>query len=440
VTAQKKSAKTKPATVPAKAGRVVQGEPVLRVPLTRARAHWWRLQGLASPASAPIAEVIAKTGWLRTLGGVEVYLAARARKPKCGRAELDAASEALDVQVVPAVRSCIYLLPRVHVPLALRFADALWRKRTERDLERAGSSWKEVAEVADAVRGALDRPLNTDGLRKALPAGSVRSLGDRGKKVGLSSPLPVALRDLEFSGEVERTLEGGRLDTERYLWRRPKKNPVKGAKLTSTEAELAASIAEIFFSQMGATTTRHFAEWAGLSLTDAKAALAGLPLTPVAVDGYAEDAFVLTSQASDLQKAEADSGKVTLLAFEDNYTTVHGGPALFTEAAHHGMRVESWGMGQATTLGAAKHLSNRGVLAGDRLVGFWEFDPEVGEIVVALLDKVPAATRSKIDAACDALARFLKDELGHARSFTLDTDEMLRKRAQGLRTLAKSRK
>jgi len=49
----------------------------------------------------------------------------------------------------------------------------------------------------------------------------VRSLGEKGKKLGLSSTLPPALRTLEFEGRIERTLEGGRLDSERYLWRLP---------------------------------------------------------------------------------------------------------------------------------------------------------------------------------------------------------------------------
>jgi hypothetical protein len=54
-------------------------EPALRVDLSRARAFWHRRQGLAEPVGGTLEEVVTSTGWPRTLGGVDVYLAVRAR-------------------------------------------------------------------------------------------------------------------------------------------------------------------------------------------------------------------------------------------------------------------------------------------------------------------------------------------------------------------------
>src|SRR5262249_53121959 len=162
--------------------------------------------------------------------GVDAYLAVRARAPKMTRADLEALVEASRVQVIPAVRGCIYLVPRAHVALALRFAEDMVKKRNERELEKVGVTAKEIAEAGKAIVKAIGRAAMTaDALRKALPAGAVRSLGEVGKKVGISSTLPVALRELEFQGKIERALEGGRLDTERYAWRIPKKSPFDGA-------------------------------------------------------------------------------------------------------------------------------------------------------------------------------------------------------------------
>jgi hypothetical protein len=97
--------------------------PALSLSLDRARAFWHRKQGLAEPGKGSIEEVVASTSWPRTLGGVDVYLAIRARMPGLHRQELDEAVAQSRIQVIPAVRGCIYVVPRTQVPLVLRFAE-----------------------------------------------------------------------------------------------------------------------------------------------------------------------------------------------------------------------------------------------------------------------------------------------------------------------------
>ena len=107
------------------------------IDLDRARAFWFQRQGLATPAGAKanLAEVVARTGWIRTLGGADVYLAARARVAGLGRAAMDAAVEADALRVIPSVRGCIYLVPGADVPWVLRIAQEAWRPRAEREVE-----------------------------------------------------------------------------------------------------------------------------------------------------------------------------------------------------------------------------------------------------------------------------------------------------------------
>jgi len=58
--------------------------------LAQARALWWQKQAIGDAIrKGPLASVLGAAGWLRTLGGSDVYLAARARRPGLGRAELD---------------------------------------------------------------------------------------------------------------------------------------------------------------------------------------------------------------------------------------------------------------------------------------------------------------------------------------------------------------
>src|SRR6185295_3555016 len=106
---------------------------------------WVARQELVASTRDPIDAVIARTGWLRTLGGIDVYLSARARRAGLAPKDLDSASAKLAVQIVPAVRGCIYLVPRKDVPLALRIAAALARPRNERELGKVRVPPKEIA-------------------------------------------------------------------------------------------------------------------------------------------------------------------------------------------------------------------------------------------------------------------------------------------------------
>lgn len=410
--------------------------PALTLSLDRARAHWHRKQGLAEPLSGSLEEVVSATAWPRTLGGVDVYLAVRARVPGLKRPQLDEAVAQSRLQVIPAVRGCIYLVPRAEVPLVLRIAEEQYRKRADREHEKVGIAPSELADVGEAVLKALRKgPLSTDALRKALPEGTVRSLGEKGKKVGLSSTLPPAVRHLEFEGKVERTLEGGRLDSERYLWRLPAKNPYTGAKVPSEPVERHVRLAATFFRQAGPATVENFTTWTALSQRDARAAMARLPLVPVAVEGFSEEAWVLEDELARLREPAPPPTSLAMLPAEDGFVAFRGGPAALTEPKHHGREIPVWGNTKGGTLGDARHMFMRGLFDGDRLVGLWEFDPDAGAVVFGTFDTLAPKRRKAVQALAEDVGTFLREELGHARSFVIDTDEAIRARAALVKAL-----
>lgn len=416
------AANATPAEAAAPARSTAARRPLPSCELAQARARWHARQGLAGPADGPVAAVIATTGWPRTLGGIDVYLATQARVAGLRRADLDTAVASGELQVVPAVRGCIYLVPRAVAALCLRVAEEKWRPRTDREIVKAGTTWSEIDEVAAAARAALAAgPLTTDGLRRALPPGLSRSLGEAGKKVGISSPLPLALRVLEFAGQIERTLPGGRLDTERYEWRLSASRP-QPADVPATATERFTRLAALFFAAAAPATLKDFAGWAGLSGREAQAAVAALPLMPMQVPGYAAEALGF---AEDLQPAPP-SQAVSFLSFDDNYLTFHGGPAVLTEPAQHGRALPAWGAPGSSTLGQARHATLRTVLCGPRIVGFWEYDPDARHVVYATFDK--SDQEPALSTAAESLTALLRDELKHGRSFNLDTDDELRTR------------
>jgi len=404
--------------------------------LDRARAHWYVRQALTAAHPGPIEDVLAATGWGRTLGGVDVYLALRARKPDMTRAELDSAVEASRAQVIPAARGCIYLVPRAHVPLALRIAEELARKRLDAELVKAGVKPGEMEALGKQIVKTLRAPLGTDALRKALPAGAVRSLGEQGKKIGISSTLPPALRLLEFEGAIERTLEGGRLDTERYLWRVPAKSPFAGARVPSDAPARHAELAGIFAAQFGPVSTADFASWSGFSKRVAQAAIERRGLAPVRVDGYAEEAWALEEDLPVLAKPARDVAAVSFLSFEDGYLTPHGGTAAVTDPRYHQREMKSWGMPGKTKLGEAAHIQTRAMVLDGLIAGFWEYDAAQREVVYAPFEPLPAKRKPEVKRAAQQVAAFIGDQLGHARSFSLDTDELVRQRAADIRQQA----
>ncbi|MCC7535278.1 MAG: winged helix DNA-binding domain-containing protein [Deltaproteobacteria bacterium] len=407
-----------------------------RVDLSTARAFWHSKQGLGRAPAGSLAEVVAKTGWLRTLGGADVYLAAKARVPAMRRADLDAATTAMDLRVLPAVRGCIYLVPRAHAPLAMRFAEGIWRKNASRDLAKVGVPWREIEAVAKAAEDTLAAgPLSTDALRRAMPTGSVRSFGEAGKKVGISSPLPLALRSLEFAGAVERTLEGGKLDSERYLWRRAARSPFDGVSVPQDAAGLARALTEIFVAQMGPVTAKHVAEWAGIGLTEAREAARELGLLEVEVTGYADDALVSPDEIDALARARPAESAVSFLSFEDNYFVPHGGPGLYVDPAHHDLEVHEWGSVRRATLGTSRHLASRSIVLGTTIGGFWELDPDRGHLELGFLESPSPAIRDRVEVVATSIAQFLTDEIGHGHAFSLDTDDSLRERLRVVRKL-----
>jgi len=340
------------------------------------------------------------------------------------RAELDGAVAKGELRVVPAVRGCIYLVPSAIVADLMALNAETWRQSTTKDLAKIGKKLDVVDKLAPSVLAALTEPVDTAGLRKKV---EVASFGDAGKKIGLSSPLPLALRMLELDGRVERTLEGGQLDSERYLWKRVSTKPTIG---TGDLAKRLANVIEAFIGFAAPFTIAQLAAWSGRSQRDLKPIVADLA-TAVTIDGMGE----AWAAKSDLQPAPAPKG-ISLLAFEDNYLVNHG-LGVVTDPAYHDVEIDIWSSSnkKAETLGEAKHVVGRTILVDGMIVGFWEVDPKTKGAVRHVFAKQPKAIVAKIDDLVHATATFMLDELGTARVASNDTMDDVQRRADRIRKL-----
>jgi hypothetical protein len=392
--------------------------------------------GWPVPRAPKLPAQLAAAGHLRTLGGADVYLAARARFPKLRRSDLDSLVADAEFCVTPAARGCIYLVPQQDRALCLSVARDLSRARDERDAKKAGIRPGELDAVAEAAVAALrtQGPLTTDGLRRELGPNVVRSLGDAGKKVGVSSTLPPALRLLEFAGRIVRTPVDGQLDHEKYEWRATDRDPFADAALPEDAPARHGRLLEHFVARAGVTTLPLFAAWSGLAQRDAKLALAHAEHELVAAEGLDDEALATPQLGSLLKKLAKADEQIALLPFEDNLVHLAGGLGAFVDSAAHDLKVPTWGdMKQKNAterLGDAKHVMFRSILAEGRVCGFWEYDPDTQDVVTHLFDPPGKAVRTAIGEAAADLATFLRGQLGHGHSFSLDTDDELRRRTK----------
>jgi len=390
---------------------------------TKLRAWWFWRQGLdGSLAGASAAEVLERSGWSRSVGGVGPYLTLFSRAG-IGRAVADEAVAKLAIHELPAARGCTYVVPASDFALAL----AVGRELDQGDMKQAmklGVTEAEIEQLCDAVRKALfNGPLEPEEIRQAT-GNAARSLGEEGKKKGLTTTLPLALGRLQARGDIRRMPVNGRLDQQRYKYVLWKPNPLARQKGDSTAA--FRELARRFFRWVGPATVAEFQWFIGLGVKATKEILEPLKLAPVEagsdrlllpedVDAWkrfkvpGKPQFVLVSSldpiAANRRDLKSFLDKKDLARFPAGRTAAAG--SSFSDLPHHA-------------------IFDRG-----RLVGLWEFDAEKGELVAATF----GARDQALDAAIKRTEAFVRDELGDARSFSLDSPKRRAPRIAALKKL-----
>lgn len=391
----------------------------------RLRAWWWTRQGLdGSLRGAAPEAVLDRSGWARSVGGAGPYLGlfARARIP---RAEADAAAAALRIHELPAARGCTYVLPARDFAIGLRAAQA-FADGEMRVARRLGVTDEEVERLGEAVVAAVDGVvLEPDAIRDAT-GGAWRSLGEEGRKKGVTTTLPLALGRLQARGLIRRVPVNGRLDQQRYGYTRWSPGPLDGPE-TSPE-EVATALARRFFEWVGPATMAELQWFTALGVKVLREAVAPLGLVPA--EGF-PDRLILPE--------EADAFRACRPAAEPQYALVGSLDAISaTRRDVQGLLGESdrgrrvLGETGEKPLGGLADLPGHAVLDRGRLIGLWEYDPEAGELVWATFQpNRDAALNSRVEET----ESFVREQLGDARSFSLDSPKSRRPRLEALRRM-----
>lgn len=375
------------------------------------RAWWAQRQGLdGSLLGLSAAAVLERTGWARSVGGVGPYLTLFARAG-LGRTAIDAAVADLAIHELPSARGCTYVVPAADYALALQvgqgFGDAAQVAVAKK---HCGVTDAELDNLGTAVVDALAvGPLDPRALRETL-GDRVRNLGAEGKKRGVTTTLPLALGTLQAEGVIRRIPVGGRLDQQRYRYARWERNPRATSR---SDEEAHSALAQRFFRWIGPATVGHFQWFSGLGVKAARAAIAPLGLVLIAPD---DDRLIFPDDREALLSFVAPTEPhYSLVSAADGISLLRRDARSLLDPADAAHPI--FGDGQRSV--GLTDLPHHAILDRGRLIGLWEYDTTRQQIVWATFDPPTAALR-------DAVARtaaFVRDDLGDARSFSLDSPE-----------------
>lgn len=387
-------------------------------------AHRQGLDGSLDDKSSA-EEVLDRAGWARSVGGVSPYLTLFSRAG-ITREQADSDAAKLKIYELPSARGCTYVLPASDFALGLAAGQAFTGEI--KTAAKLGVTAKEIDKLCEAVVAALEKsPLDPDGLR-AASGKLVRNLGEEGKKKGLTTTLPVALEKLQASGDIRRVPANGRFDQQRYQYALWRPNPLRAFKLSPEQVQ--TELARRYFGWIGPASLAGFQTFSGLGVKAAKAALEPLKLEPIEIAPGDQRFFLPGDRAKfDLFRPPKEA-RYSLLGSIDSLFLRDFKETLDAKDLERKVRVDS-GM---KAIEALTDMPSHAIVDRGRLVGLWEYDPATESIAWLAFVKKDKALQE----AVTRTENFVRDQLGDARSFSLDSPKSRAPRIAALRAAAAS--
>jgi len=392
------------------------------------QAWWFSRQGLAEPdLSLTSAQVLERSGWARSVGGVNPYLTLFSR---AGISQETAERNVADLEIheLPSARGCTYVVPRSEFALALKVGQGFGEESEISQAKRfLGFTDLELDRLIDKVLAALQgKPKDPRELREIVGE-HVTNFGDAGKKRGITTSLPLALGRLQAGGHIRRVPVNGRLDQQRYAYALWDPSPLEGFSLSQEEALL--ELGKRYFRWIGPATTANFQTFSGQGVKAAKETVAQLGLVPLEEGG---DYLLFPEDRDSLLSFKRPQDPIYALVAGIDSILLHRRNVVDHVADEDMMRDAAGEKGMLAPVGHLVDLNNHAILDRGRIVGLWEYDPSAAAI--AWHSFVPR--NQDLDAAVARTEAFVRDQLGDARSFSLDSPESRAPKIQAIREMA----
>lgn len=393
-------------------------------PAIHLRAWWAARQGLLTrdERQSP-ATILERTGWARSVAGVNPYMTLFARAGT-SRAATEQAVASREIYELPSARGCTYVVPRADFALALRVGQGFGSvTEIQAAKKHLGVTDTELERLCAQVLVALAAGPQDPAALKATLGDTVRNLGEAGKKRGTTTTLPLALGHLQAHGQILRQPVDGRLDQQRYAYVRWTDSPLSADTRSAEEAYI--ELARRYFAWISPASAAHFQWFSGLGVKAARAAMAPLGLVPLAPDS---PLLLLPADREALAAFEPPSEPVyRLLAGIDGLFLLRRDVSGLLDARDAARKFV--GDRGAVELGGLQDLTSHAIVDRGRVIGLWEYDIEAEAIAWTSFIEPTAELRAEV-ARTEA---FVRDQLGDARSFSLDSPDKRRPRIDALR-------
>ena len=387
----------------------------------RLRAWWAHRQGLdGTLAGATAAEVLEQTGWARSVGGVGPYLTLFARAGT-SREAADQAVANLDIHELPSARGCTYVVPASEFALALKCGES-FTSGERKTAHKLGVTDREIEKLSAAVLKALEKgPLDPEEIREATGSAS-RHLGEEGKKKGMITTLPLALGELQASGDIRRVPVNGRLDQQRYRYIRWRPNPL--AKFTLPPEQVQTELARRYFRWTGPATIAEYQWFSALTGKAAKAAI-----EPLKLETVAGDRLMLSEDRAQFEAFQIPKHpQYAMVSVADGICLLRRNLSSLIDVKDYEHKLhQREGAG-----GGVLDLPSHAIFDRGRLVGLWEYDPAAESL--AWMSFIPK--NKELEKAVRQMEEYVRTQLGDARSFSLDSPKSRIPRIEGLRKAA----
>jgi DNA glycosylase AlkZ-like len=388
------------------------------------RTWWSHKQGLdGSLKKSGPSEVLEKTGWARSVGGVNPYITLFARA-HISREAAEAAAARQEIHELPSARGCTHVLPASDFALGLKVGQGFGdESEINIAIKYLGVTAKEIDKLMDRVLNALRKEQQDPRQLKGSVGGAIRNLGDAGKKRGITTTLPLALGRLQSLGKIRRVPANGRLDQQRFSYALWNPSPLEKFRLSAEEAY--AELARRYFSWIGPASLAHFRWFSGLGAKVAKAAVDAAGVVPFDKE---TGLLIYPNDLEAFHKFQLPKEpQYALVSSIDSVVLLRRDMEHLIDDADRNRKVT--GEKGTVVMGGLQDLVSHAILDRGRVIGLWEYDPSAEKIAWKSFTKADVKLKNVVAET----ESFIRDQLGDARSFSRDSPESRLPRIKSLR-------